>query len=179
MKFVNLYLIPLFGIICSLFTLGKAATIEEIHDARAKLHEQLYGEDSSYDTKLLPISPSSIRWFPDKPGVTAVSFAVILNELGEFDSNLGTLSPNVWIYMFWEDTRLSWEISLHKNIKTLYVNPEDISVPQIRIWNGRESINFFPDDGTNKISLTHEGKLSWMFPATLTSTHRVKKMIII
>lgn len=57
-------------------------------------------------------------------------FVVLCNTLGIVEEKLFILSVQTW----W-DTHLNWDASEHYNITTLFLDPQDIWMPEIAIHN--------------------------------------------
>lgn len=81
------------------------------------------------------VAPTSIRTVSYSQAGTDVHLQMRFFKVREVSANEGRMSLKVWLRMWWNDTRLSWEPKLYGNITTVKFSAASYAMPgDSEIW---------------------------------------------
>jgi len=128
-------------------------------------------------TKILDKYDIRIRPTADPNEAVKMTIDFYLSKLRNIDESKGFADIAIWVTMGWNDSRLSWKPSDHKDVKKLIIPSTDIWVPDMILYTGDGAVE--GSVGASKdysVTVKPTGELYLVHPVTkiLPCVHKNK-----
>ncbi|XP_068711233.1 neuronal acetylcholine receptor subunit alpha-7-like isoform X3 [Montipora foliosa] len=112
-----------------------------------------------------------VRPVKNKNAAIEVKFGIAYTQLVELDEKNQVLVSNVWIRQKWNNHLLRWNESKYGNIKSINVDPKEVWVPDIVLYNNANTgiISGNMDQFKTRVILSSDGTNTWYAPTILRS----------
>ncbi|XP_074609983.1 neuronal acetylcholine receptor subunit alpha-3-like isoform X3 [Acropora palmata] len=112
-----------------------------------------------------------VRPVKNKNTSIEVHFGIAYTQLVELDEKNQVLVSNVWIRQRWNNHLLRWNESKYGNITSINVDPKEVWVPDIVLYNNANTgiISGNMDQFKTRVILSSNGDNTWYAPTILRS----------
>lgn len=102
-----------------------------------------------------------------------VKLGINLQQIVDWDINVGILTSNVWLSVEWKDVNLQWNMSYYDNIKDIRLPSKEIWIPDIIPYNAADYDAVNPHKCITDIVVTSNGECTWIPPMNLKTVCKI------